>query len=321
MRGADYLRSRNNYLDRLDREGLIDYSSGDEEFDREIGRKWHGLRPDENKFSHLYGQEEISEDLKRINDIIESDTYQRERDPIATKAEYALAEGLGSRGWLGPESSARITSKFDDIKAGADLLITLPDPEDPDGEDIIFVVDITTSQDCHILDKKINSEFSRLSKNNRTRLKYFRGVKKPVNRYIIGIAPAQVDELAGALLGRFASEEIEDLVRLELMEELIYQAGKQIEFILKNYDVIKEGEEKSQEEIINFFEDNRAAIQKQIPPELFESIRASYALIVNLLEQKEILLENKKGVPRLVNRRNPLEEEPVHYLTSFRQAA
>ena len=106
----NFMASRERFYQDLDRQGIIEYASGNDEFDDTVGRRWHAARPKERQFTDQYPIKDIEADLAEIKRIEHSADYRSERSPVSAMAETTIAEGLGRRHWLGPESSANITS-------------------------------------------------------------------------------------------------------------------------------------------------------------------------------------------------------------------
>ena len=304
------------FLETLDRRGTFEYTTGNDEFDETIARKWHAARPKEEKFIEKYGKDKIQKDLDQIKQIENLSNYKKERSPVSTLAEFVIAEGIGNRGWLGVDTSASITSKYDDILRGADLLVTIPNPLDPEGDDILFVVDMTSSGDEAVLEKKIRSELERLESGRRTRLKYFRGAEKPLNRYILGIPPDQVQELAKIVLGHAAKNDTEEMVRLELLDELRHQAAQQIDFLLRLHNFSGYRATDDPLEIRTFIKERADDLSESPEIDLTEAILIGYAILLHADLEEENLFAEMGDKKRAEAKRLGSLLQPVRYLQS-----
>lgn len=305
---------------QLDRRGAIDYTTGNEEFDERYAKKWYDSRPKEKDFlGKAFGFPEhvVLGDLARIQKIQTSDTYRKERNPDATMGEYAIAEGIGAHAWLGEGSSARMTSVYDDTFNKADILVTLPISDD---EDLMFVYDMTISQDPSVIDKKILSQADLIDRNERTTLKYFRGVRQPVNRYVVGIPPDQIRALSHIILEKSSDAPFERAVQLELIDMTLYQAARQIDYILKTKRVADYSSTDSMETLLAYVDNKGDTLQAHISEQMYKCITDNYLLIQYLMKLRMDLLgspENKEGAQTLSRLHSLEEQEPVKTLTHF----
>lgn len=311
----NYLGSRDRFYEAMDRRGVIEYTTGDAGFDEQIAEKWNHWRPEEMSFVESYSKEEIQKDLGEIKRIENSPSYKKERSPVSVMAEIAITQGVND-GLLGPEISASITSRYDDVKLGADMVVAMPNP-DSTGKDLVFCLDVTVSGNKEILDKKLSSEFIRLRKEKRTQLKYYKGVKEPINRYIVGIPPEQVKELADILMRRKDNPEGNDLIKKELAEELINQARWQAAYVLARHDIMSLDQAEKVDDFLAFFDDekNQKLIESKLSPSLFEGVTVNRSVMELMFRQMEGL-EQKEKRDSIVS--NPSMVGPVDFLTRFR---
>lgn len=313
MGRTNYLQGRNNFYEAMDRRGVIEYTTGNTDFDEQIATKWYVGRPKEENFSARYSEEEIRRDLAEINRIENSPTYQQERSPVSALAEVAVVEGI-NRGLLCSGCLADITSRFDDIKSGVDVIVTMPHPQDPE-ECFVFGLDVTVSDDEDVLDKKASSEFIKLEKKQRTKLKYYKGLSEPINRYVIGLPAEQIKNLADILLGKIKDPEEENLIKEELADELINEARWQAAFVLLKYRLIDENLAENLDAFMAFLGDaeNQQKIKSRLTPTLSEGVLANYFIITALRAEQA---KKKKEDSQITN--PPTLSGQVDFLSHFR---
>lgn len=309
MSTKNYLRSQERQVNAWDRQGLIEYTTGDEVFDEKIAREWFLARPQEISFTSRaekdkrYEQEKIEEDLAGIRRIENSPDYKKERSPVSVLAEIVMLEGVRRGLLLGEGSTANITSRYDDIKLGADMVVVIPNPEDPE-EDLAFCLDITVSDDDAVLDKKISSEFIKLRKKQRTNLKYSRNVKGPINRYILGIPPEQAKDLSEILLGQKSDQEVENLIQFELAEELINQARWQAAYALARHGIVSLNQAENIDDFLNLVADQQTQrlIKSRLTPDLQDSVRVNLLMVKAMKKQLNSLnLDKEKEDSAIAN--------------------
>lgn len=301
---------------QLDREGVITHATGDAEFDGKIGLRLHKSRPQETDFVGKYGPEEVAADLARVKEIEESPDYEKSQRPIAALAEYSITEGINVQELLGPGAKARLTSRYDDVEGGADLVVTVPDP---DGGEITFSIDVTATGNKPKIKDKLVSEFLRLHDNNRTHLKYFPDLEDNLNRYVVGIPEMQVRKLSRMLLGKTSKPEQNEMakavIQLEMSNELIYQSFKQIEFILRRYKVYGRRIENI-EELLETLEEKEEEIKKRLPRDTLTSVSESKKLMEIMMKRREEIGQKKEGALVAANQSSRVEPI-VRHLTDF----
>jgi major membrane immunogen (membrane-anchored lipoprotein) len=254
---------RNTEADRLqaklDREAVLgDYGTGRGDMDLLI-MELNSKRPKEKDFITFYGEENIREDLARVKRIEESPSYQKERTEKSTLVEAVIAYGINDREWLGKGVKVRFTSKADDILRGVDMLVTLPHPDATSEKPITtsIAIDVTSSDDLNIWEKKLSSSLQRLDYGTRsrgnwggqmTRLKYLvkPNLNNPdkdksktlYNHYIVTMNGKQADNLANVFCSKESSEKNEFLevqAKVQLIYSLRHQAYLQLSNIMDMY--------------------------------------------------------------------------------------
>ena len=236
-----YRPSRNNYserfIERLDREAALgDYGTGNAEFDVKM-MELNSKRPKEQDFTSVYGAEEVVDDLREVKRIEEGPWYQKVRPEGATLVEAVIAYGIAKRGWLGPKAKVHLTSKYDDVKRGTDMLVEVPHPDSTPEKrmSLGMAIDVTASSDSGVIEDKIAKSIQRLDYGNRSRgnpggqlttLKYmfeshpnpkFDKSKRKYNHYILALDGSQAKELARQFCQH---EEVEDKSYLELEAQI-----------------------------------------------------------------------------------------------------
>jgi len=117
------------------------------------------------------------------------------RKKISEAVEVIVCEGAENREWFGADAHSVRTSEYDDIKNGVDLVIEFEN-EDEQPEHLALSIDITTTGDTAILERKMKRCRERIKdhrdENRCQRVKYFQSPKTDYKGPLIGIAPVVV---------------------------------------------------------------------------------------------------------------------------------
>lgn len=315
MAKRDFGRTKDAQYDAMDRRGVLSYTSGNPEFDEKILPELIKDRPKEIDFIGKHGPEKIAADMAKVERIQNSPEYQKSRRPISTAAEYAMVSAINRKKIFGPNAKARLASEADDLLAGVDAVVEESDEEGP----LVYGIDVTISRNEQNLNEKLASEFIHLQDGEPTRLEYFPEIDEPINRYIIGIPESQVPALMAILTGKRSDSEKDDLalavIELECNDEIIYQAFRQIDFILKTHHVGHQAGDEI-EELLEYLQENAAEIKKRLSPELWKNVSTSHRLIQSKLKRREEIIAKKEGAQKVVAMSSRVE--PVfRHLTTF----
>lgn len=297
-----YRPNRNNYIERfvekLDRKATLGaYGTGNVEFDI-IMTEFNFKRPKEQEFVSVYGKEEVLEDLKEIKRIEESPWYQKERSENATLVESVIFYGIAKRGWLGDKARVYLTSKYDDLKRGTDMLVEVLHPDSTPEKKISLglAIDVTASSDIDVIEEKIIKSIQRLNYGNRSRgnpggqlttLKYmfkpdpdprFDRSKSKYNHYVLALDSLQAKELARQFC-RQENTENKSYLELEAQIKIIYllrhQAYLQLgevmdrycgfgQHVLPEYQRLPDKDKNDFDKLFDFVSSNLPTIEKHL---------------------------------------------------------
>lgn len=117
------------------------------------------------------------------------------RKKISEAMEIIVCEGAENREWFGAEAHSIRTAEYDDIKNGVDAVIEFEN-EDEQPEHLALTIDITTTGDTAILERKMKRCRERIKdhhdENRCQRVKYFQSPKTDYKGPLIEIAPVVV---------------------------------------------------------------------------------------------------------------------------------
>jgi len=155
-------------IEALDREGIIQHSTGLDVADEYFLNRYPSIKEDDFIGQPYRDQtitpEDVAKDRQRIEKIKRSPNYVKEKGPAAVSAEYVLMDGIVDKHWLGNEITAIKTSEFDDFCRQTDLVLKIND-SDASGQFRYIGIDVTT------LDK----DAPRLEEKRRRSLKNLQG--------------------------------------------------------------------------------------------------------------------------------------------------
>ncbi len=323
--------------------GLGQFGSGNAEFD-ELMASILKSRPKEENFSAEYPAIEIKNDLADIRRIKESPSFIKERSRGSVLAEEVIIKGAKSRDFFGENSTGFLTSEYDDIKRGCDLVVAIPNisDDDPLENPIFFAVDITAANDSEIIKRKLRMSLARISYQKTspgnpggrlTKLKYIKagGIDRNrlMNHFVVPIESHQAQEMALTIVNDPSAEKtettIERDIKTQIMLAIIKQASTQIIATLKNYEaeILPQCEEFLQDKkassdeirVVAMVSDNmdelQALFEIKKAPEMFESIFQNMIIILHMNDQLKKLEKNKSEVES-----NPANDT-IHFLTHF----
>lgn len=163
-------RQKDRLQRSLDSRGVLgSYSVSNTEFDIRL-EHFSSQRPREEDFVDVYGREEIIADKLEIRKKEESENYQNERPEGSTLAEGVVAYGIEKRGWLGPKAKVYLTSKYDDVLRGVDMLVEVPHPDTTKEKPMSLglAIDVTAANSKNRLAHKLMDSFQRLNYGNKS---------------------------------------------------------------------------------------------------------------------------------------------------------
>ena len=234
-------------------------------------------------FSDIYSREKIEDDKKELAEIKKKHQYEKTERSIIL--ETVLTKQIEQADWLGESCYVVQTSKYDDVINHTDLMVEFE--REKNGEAIRLAVDVTTSEDREVLDKKIKYIEKDIDRGKLTTLKYYlfketephtKGKIEMVPRIIIGTDKEGVKELSKLVAKTFKKE-----TRKEGHRELA-NFYAQIEFL-----------EEMKEQLEYFIDYTKA--KKECSPE--HPLVNQQEKVLNIINQ---ILENKKRSTSLPNR-------------------
>lgn len=128
--------------------------------------KYKRQEPKLKEFSDVYSEQEINIDQQRLDKLKKDHIEKTERAEIL---EAVLAEQIEKANWLGEDCYIIQTSEYDDVINHTDLVAEFRDKN----ETIRIAIDVTTSEDNSVLDKKTDYIKKEIDKGKIADIKYY----------------------------------------------------------------------------------------------------------------------------------------------------
>lgn len=132
-------------------------------------------RPKEADFSDIYSKDEINRDLEEIKHLKELWTKDDEDEKyikdVSSIYEGVIADQIEANAWFGEDCEVVLTSEYDDIKNGVDMVSVFNKNESK--QYLGLGIDVTFASDKKILDKKLDSIKQCIKNGTLPILKYF----------------------------------------------------------------------------------------------------------------------------------------------------
>lgn len=189
-------------------------------------------------FKHLYDDDEIINDMKRVIEKEEwikyNDTPSRAKlKKIATVLEAILVEGITKYNWLGNKIKILPPSKFDELFNGIDAIIELIRDEELN-EFLALGIDVSfRAVDGKVFADKVNSLLDFIKERKLTEVKYFKDEQGDVvpglyvPKVVISVDAKTIEEVAEIWSKRKESEFKEKLAKHPLAFMIIGQIAQQ----------------------------------------------------------------------------------------------
>lgn len=193
--------------------------------------------PKMDDFSDVYSEIEIKKDKKYLASIKEGfQFYKTERSEIL---EIVLARQIDQTEWFGENCFVVQSSEYDDVINHTDLVAEFREKD----EIIRLAIDVTTSEDKAVLDKKIGYIEKDIDNNKLTTLKYYlfeetepytKGKAEMIPRVIIGTNKEGVKELSGLVEKTIKKEEgsNKELADFYAQIEFLEEIKEQLEYFI-----------------------------------------------------------------------------------------
>ncbi len=215
-------------------------TSGIEDFDAQVVRKYRNRRPSEEAFigKSGYTREEVMADLDDIRGK-EENLFSKEGEG-ATQMFYGTMEGIAAHGWLGENTDARTvevvqTSRYDDVKNGVDFSVVI---HEKGRAPIVLGIDATSMDDPYKLEQKLQRSLDGVKRGQLAPLKYYkyRGETAPkgftVPRLVLGTNAENAKHIAESMVNATAKE---SPVQHALLQELEGQLRAQLAEAIEAY--------------------------------------------------------------------------------------
>lgn len=195
--------------------------------------------PTLDDFSDVYPPEKIKEDKEKLDEIKKTKQFisKTKRSEIL---EAILAKQIEQANWLGENCHTSQTAEYDDIVHHTDLVAEFRE----DKEIIRLAIDVTTTENREILNKKIGFIEKDIKSGQLTTLDYYsfkeaephyKGAIKEIPRVIIGTDKKGVKDLS-ELTERIIRKEEESNIELandHVQIEFLEQIKGQLEYFIK----------------------------------------------------------------------------------------
>lgn len=184
---------------------------------------------DPNKFTDLYGPENVENDKNYVKKMEErfKKPEQEDVDKLATILEAIIYEHAELSEWLGPNTETIKTSRYDDIRNGIDLIAEFIENE-KSAFHLGLAVDATLSSDK--INEKIKRIKEEIDKGKLARIKYFRsdflGIRGELSnlpRIIIAADAKTINELSELWSEGRMKELGKHQIQFQILEEIILQ--------------------------------------------------------------------------------------------------
>jgi hypothetical protein len=251
------------------------------------------------EFKHLYDDDEIINDMKRVIEKEEwikyNDTPSRAKlKKIATVLEAILVEGITKYNWLGNKIKILPPSKFDELFNGIDAIIELIRDEELN-EFLALGIDVSfRAVDGKVFADKVNSLLDFIKERKLTEVKYFKDEQGDVvpglyvPKVVISVDAETIEEVAAIWSKRKEPEFKERLTKHPLAFMIIGQIAQQCT-IFSAY-ARKVGAEKVAEKYDEVF-----SLLLKISEEIPEAKKALSQFEENKFISKIQEIVNKKG--------------------------
>ncbi len=224
---------------RLDRRGVFgNYYTGNEQFDRKIAGPLNDSRPQYGSFVEQYDKQTILSDKKKVESIKQSAQYQHERSSEPVSLEYSLAHAA-QRGLFGEKATATLTTEYDDVVHGIDMVVSFPENEQ--GERFALGLDVTTTSDVQVISHKLGRTADTLQQKKLSEVKYYADPQHAevrgqlvVPRVVIGIESQEAQQIQNDLAGNPDSA-LSPEVRAQVLEETELQLVQELQFLLSRF--------------------------------------------------------------------------------------
>lgn len=197
----------------------------------EVLRENPPLNPE--NFRDLYGDENVNRDTEYVDRMEkkfrESISFESEQGrKIARALEVIIAEQIELSDWLGPDAVTIVSSRFDDIVNGVDLVAEFQNKEERKASHMALAVDVTSGDDLSGKIERIKKEILR---GELARVKYFeseflglRGELRDIPRVVVGIEQRTMGHLGELWLANdtkaLAMHEAQKAILQEIRAEL-----------------------------------------------------------------------------------------------------
>ncbi len=188
------------------------------------------INPMDEEFVEKYGKEEIKKDLKYVEDMEDKFSKndikeQKEVNKLAIIFEAIVANEIYFSEWLGSGADATVSSRYDDIKNGVDVIVERDN--DDEKYHLALALDVTFGQDVNDKFNKIKKE---IDTGELTEVKYFshdsNNIKIGLNnipRVVIGADVITVKELSELWMSGDKRTLGEHKIQIQILEEIELQ--------------------------------------------------------------------------------------------------
>ena len=126
-------------------------SSAEEKVSEEYFPEYQSEEPKMDDFSDIYSREKIEDDKNELAEIKKKHQYEKTERSIIL--ETVLTKHIEQSNWIGENCYVVQTSKYDDVINHTDLIVEFE--REKNDEATRLAIDVTTSEDREVLDKKI----------------------------------------------------------------------------------------------------------------------------------------------------------------------
>jgi len=272
-------------------------------------------RPEIQDFSDVINKNEIERDTTWLGQ-----QRNRKQEVVKTKRgeilEHVIRHHAEMSDWLGDNCYTVETTEYDDRANHIDFIIEW---EQEDGEAVRLAIDVTTTEDPDVFDKKESLIKDEIEKGWLSRVKYFqseidetKGKIQNLPRAVIAVSKENIQKLCGELINKKPAELAKSPEQLLLLDEIGTQMTDQIEYSLKLllenlYNYRNSLSEQQKDELKNLAQ---AAIKLEDNPEEIQNV------LKILKEQKNLIGQNIKN-PAITKYINTItQQEKVFAITN-----
>jgi len=217
---------------RLTKEGAFGYKSKNEDFNKQVIKKWDAMRPKYDNFRDIYTSGQIERNKLKVRELKGSVEYEPVRAKRATEAEYIVMSGIHDYLWFGEGVSVVPTNEYDDFVNKIDLALSFFDRETK--KNLYLGIDVTTAEDPSVMHKKFNDIALNLKNGKLSQVRYFmpdnpkndsKG-KKEMLRVVVKLKDSEIDDLVEKFAQLKTKKIEQNPIRLKILEQIDKQISE-----------------------------------------------------------------------------------------------